>query len=93
MIRALLLGLILSGPVGLTAAHAAEGSAAWTPNDISVSQTEAANNLGRYENILRRLDEITFGITQETEPLARDLYDSFAELGLACRVTFSSGLA
>jgi hypothetical protein len=44
MIRALLLGLILSGPVGLTAAHAAEGSAAWTPNDISVSQTEAARS-------------------------------------------------
>jgi hypothetical protein len=37
MMRALLLGLILTGP----AAHLAEASAAWTPNDINVSQTEA----------------------------------------------------
>ena len=38
MMRALLLALILTAPA---AAHMAEGSAGWTPNDISVSQTEA----------------------------------------------------
>jgi len=38
MMRALLLGLALVLPA---AAHGAEGAAAWTPNDISVSQTEA----------------------------------------------------
>lgn len=40
MMRAPLLGLILIGSAG-SAAHAVEGSPAWTPNDISVSQTEA----------------------------------------------------
>lgn len=40
MLRALLLGLILIATVP-PAAHAVEGAAAWTPNDISVSQTEA----------------------------------------------------
>jgi hypothetical protein len=38
MMRALLLGLIVAGPA---AAHMAEGSAVWTPNDISVLRTEA----------------------------------------------------
>jgi hypothetical protein len=40
MLRALLLGLILIATAP-PAAHAVEGAAAWTPNDISVSQTEA----------------------------------------------------
>jgi hypothetical protein len=44
MTRTLLLGLILIGAAGPAAAHAAEGSAAWTPNDISVSQTEAVRS-------------------------------------------------
>lgn len=37
MMRALLLGLMLTAPA---AAHRAEASAAWTPNDISIAQTE-----------------------------------------------------
>jgi hypothetical protein len=43
MMRALLLGLILIGSAG-SAARAVEGPAAWTPNDISVSQTEAVRS-------------------------------------------------
>ena len=40
MMRALLLGVVLIGSAA-PAAPGAEGAAAWTPNDISVSQTEA----------------------------------------------------
>jgi hypothetical protein len=41
MMRVLLLALILTAPA---AAHMAEAAAAWTPNDIAVSQTEAVRS-------------------------------------------------
>src|SRR5262249_19018365 len=52
-------------------------------NPHSVAKGEAAHDFRRDENVLRCLNEITFGVTQKPKAFAGDFDDSFTKFGFA----------
>jgi hypothetical protein len=71
-------------PGKLRAAISAAGLAV---NPHAVTQTKAAHDLRRHENIVRCLDKIALRVTQEAKALARNLDNAVAEFRLALDLT------
>src|SRR5207302_10196507 len=51
-------------------------------NPHAVAQAKTAHDFGRDENVLRRLDKVSLGVSQETKTFAGNLDDAFAEFRL-----------
>src|SRR5260370_25338199 len=52
-------------------------------NPHAVAQSKATDYIGRHENILRCLNEVSLRVPQESKTFARNFNDAFAEFRLA----------
>ena len=66
--------------------RAAIAAARFAVNPHAVAELKAPDDFRRDENILRRLNEVAFGVAQKAEAFAGNLDDAFAELRFAGRL-------
>ena len=62
--------------------RAAIAPAGFAVNPHAVAQGKTAHDFGRDENVLRRLDKVSLGVSKETKTFTGNLDDAFAELRL-----------